>query len=914
MPQLFFRARSTAIHLAWSRPEKPLPGLRFWYNTPTFPRAGRASVTRPDLRLRVAPMILQIRHLPDTDPAQFQVLHPDPKNIQMGPVTDKVPNPVGYPVAGWPDMFLLPGLTWYLEKFLDYPFEPEMTHAQLVQMALRQWGEEAFEALFGGRSAGRWFDQATEQTYAGLDLQIVSNDPAVLAWPWEALYDRQAGCRLAQTCQVERRLDHLREPPPLGQLPKDRVNILLVIARPYERDVRFRSVARALVEWAARPEVPAHVHILRPPTLDRLRAHLREQPNFYHLLHFDGHGSYGDGRLPTSGSHTFQGPVQGRLIFEKDDGSPDPVTAEKLSDLLREHAVPAVVLNACQSAMLDRRAGDPFASVAAALLRAGIRSVTAMAYALYVSGAQQFLPALYQRLFEHGRLADAVRAGRQQMRSRPERVCVRGTFPLDDWLVPVLYQQEPWNFAFVKKAPPKERAPRPLPEEARDDRNPYGFLGRDSALLDLERALRRPSAGILIHGLGGVGKTTLARGFLHWLAQTGGLGDGVFWFGFGDIHSAEYALNRLGETLFGGSFAARPLADKLSALTEACRQRRLLVVWDNFESARGVAGTTVSGNLPSADGDLLREFLTRLRGGLTKVLITSRSIEDWLGATNRYLLPLGGLDGEERWEFANTILQDLGKKIDRSDKEFAELMNLLNGHPLAMRVLLPRLEHSSASNLARALRENLEALKPNTTDENEARMWATLRFATDALPSEWQPLLIPIAQHESFLNANLLEFMAQQVDGRWTRATIDACLGALANAGLLRSVAPGLYEMYPAVMGFLRASFRSGLDETTQEAWLKAFVAVMAQAAQLSTPKALDEQRNVFTLYGGTFHSARALAARLNMDLPYAVFTQALAAFAENSFNFPVAERFLQELADRGRQIGKDEFTAQAFH
>ena len=32
-------------------------------------------------------------------------------------------------------------------------------------------------------------------------------------------------------------------------------------------------------------------------------------------------------------------------------------------------------------------------------------------------------------------------------------------------------------------------------EEARDDRNPYGFIGRDGPLLLLERAMHRPPAG-----------------------------------------------------------------------------------------------------------------------------------------------------------------------------------------------------------------------------------------------------------------------------------------------------------------------------------------------------------------------------------------------------------------------------------
>jgi CHAT domain-containing protein len=194
------------------------------------------------------------------------------------------------------------------------------------------------------------------------------------------------------------------------------------------------------------------------------------------------------------GSHTLQGP-QGHLIFEKDDGAPDPVTADQLGVLLREHAVPAVVLNACQSAMLDERADDPFASVAAALLRSGMRSVVAMAYSLFVSGAQQCLPAFYQRLFEEGSVAQAVRAGRQQMLAHRGRVCARGEFPLDDWLVPVLYQQDPLDFSFARQARAGFVAARRSSRGGPAGTQPVRLRRprrRDPAL---ERALRRPPAG-----------------------------------------------------------------------------------------------------------------------------------------------------------------------------------------------------------------------------------------------------------------------------------------------------------------------------------------------------------------------------------------------------------------------------------
>jgi CHAT domain len=143
--------------------------------------------------------------------------------------------------------------------------------------------------------------------------------------------------------------------------------------------------------------------------------------------------------------------------------------------------------------MLGGGSGDPFASVAAALLRSGMRDVVAMAYSLYVNGAQQFPPAFYRRLFEEGNIAAAVRAGRQHMWQHDKRICVLGEFPLQDWLLPVLYQQDPLNFSFAASAR-KDFVPRAsrLPEELRKEKNPYGFVGRDSAILGMERALRRP--------------------------------------------------------------------------------------------------------------------------------------------------------------------------------------------------------------------------------------------------------------------------------------------------------------------------------------------------------------------------------------------------------------------------------------
>ncbi len=694
-------------------------------------------------KMQSSEAVLVVRHLPGSNPASFQV-----ERLRDGKASQPavLPSPFGFPVEGRPDSDLMHELQWYLEKFLDYPFSPETDHAARVQKALCDWGEQAFQALFGNRASGRMFDAATAEDYSDLHLQISSDDPQVMSWPWEAMRDPELGV-LAHTCQIERRLNAVRDPQELPQsLPKDRVNILLVVARPYgKKDVRFRSVARSLVELIEKEKLPAQVELLRPPTFENLREHLRKHPGFYHILHFDGHGGYL--AADADSGDASQGP-EGKLIFETEEAEPDLVTAEKLSVLLKECAVPGVVLNACQSAMVGGDSHDPFASVATALLRSGMRDVVAMAYSLYVSGAQQFLPAFYRRLFEAGNVSVAVRAGRQQMLEHNGRTCARGEFPLQDWLLPVVYEQDSLNFSFVSDAqkqfvPPASK----LPEELRRERNPYGFVGRDRAILEMERARRRPPAGILIQGLGGVGKTTLARGFLQWLDQTGGLDGGCFWFSFQEIRSVEFVFNRLGKALFDEKFPALAMEQKFQKLTGELRKRQSVLVWDNFESAAGIPGTAITANLPDADRRLLAQFLDELRGGATKVVITSRSPEDWLGPQRRYALALGGLDGEERWEYCNAVLRDLGQTINRKDSDLVELMNLLGGHPLAMRAVLPRLEKMSAGQVLAALRSNLAGLKLGA-DDDETRLNATLSFVEQSLPQELRPLLTLVGMHE----------------------------------------------------------------------------------------------------------------------------------------------------------------------
>ena len=378
------------------------------------------------------------------------------------------------------------------------------------------------------------------------------------------------------------------------------------------------------------------------------------------------------------------------------------------------------------------------------------------------------------------------------------------------------------------------------------------------------------------------------------------MGEGAFWLDFREIRSAEFVLNSLGTQIFGANFGSAPLEARMDALVKALRERRYLIVWDNFESASGIPGTSVSPNLTGEDRTLLARFLDGLRGAASKVLITSRSEEEWLGS-RRFRLILRGLDGEERWEYCESILRDLGLTVSRDDQAFADLMKQLGGHPLAMRAILPQLEKRSAASIAKSLRENVRDLKLAAGDEAYEQLFAALRFVEDALPESLRPLLQPLSLHEGYVDLNYLERMAKQVPGDWSRAQIDQLAGALVNAGLVRDCGQAIFELHPALTGYLRSHLTHGAPSTDE--WSRAFVEVMANLAGPLAGRKLHEQRASFHWHRANFHTALTEAARLGLVLNEKRLIQSLAAWAQNTRNFAEAERLLMLLATHGEHM-----------
>ena len=319
-------------------------------------------------------------------------------------------------------------IRWYLEDYLQFDEEPAPQIARGIEALMAERGEELFRSLFEGSPQGTQLWTMIRPHLSTTRVEITAGISEATAIPWELIRNPHNGTFLALSVAsfVRTQRENQLTLAPAGEAEK--VRILLVICRPEGgNDVPFRSVAGRLatrLNDAARDAFD--LHVLRPPTFEQLSRtlhHAKERGQPYHIVHFDGHGTYDEEeRLAEVGPvldvrHNADGP-RGFLLFE-DPANPVNskfVDGERLGALLDATGVPVLVLNACQSAFAEAPATPQLAqletaraeiqaygSLAQAVVEAGVAGVIAMRYSVYVVTAAQFVAARARPQSRRGR-------------------------------------------------------------------------------------------------------------------------------------------------------------------------------------------------------------------------------------------------------------------------------------------------------------------------------------------------------------------------------------------------------------------------------------------------------------------------------------------------------------------------------
>ncbi|OCQ91891.1 hypothetical protein BCR12_02030 [Limnothrix sp. P13C2] len=763
-------------------------------------------------------------------------------------------------------------LEFFFEEWYQFP-TLDRERADRARAAIAQYGQELFEQLLKANpdAYADYRELRRSHCFEGGAVTIeILGSPEFQGWHWEALRDPELSEPLSLMTPIVRRDPKRSVANPARVQPSGWLNLLVVTARPgWSRDVNYRTISRPLVEAIANAQLPVKVALLRPGTWEALERHLQAVgPGFYHAVHFDLHGSvltynqasklldrpaqasgqtfrrgYGLGDLPEYEGYraflSFEGEAAGQSIL---------VEAAEVADLLQTRQIPLCILNACQSAKQISDGEGPAAetSLGAKLLEAGMQAIVAMRYSVMVRAAELMMTRFYQALFTEQPVMEAIRLGRRELwqtKTRPGRFNM--PIELEDWLLPVVYSGGTVNLN-LRPLTADEEAARWTAEAERDRFEPptYGFVGRDTDILELERRLLQPERNaLLLQGMGGTGKTTLLRYLRDWWQRTG-LIERSFYFGYDErAHSLEEIAASLFQQLDPEGwlqFQSWPLAARLAKLTQLLRSRRYALILDNLESVTAAA-LSIPNCLPESEQRALAQWLRGLVGGKTLILLGSRGAESWLEpvyGTNR--LGLRGLDADARTTLAQKILErQVGdsRRIAKIKDEpaFGQLMKLLDGYPLAMEVVLGNLKRQTPSEILAGMQAadvNLD--NPQAQGDKTQSIIACIDYSHGALSASAQQALLCLAPFSGFIFGDALELYAARLAkqpalaawfGESGAEILAAAVQEAVDWGLLSSISPEMPDfltIQPTLPYFLKLKLAER-DSETQAAIRNAF-------------------------------------------------------------------------------------------
>jgi tetratricopeptide (TPR) repeat protein len=750
-------------------------------------------------------------------------------------------------------------LGWYFEQWLEKPLV-DTVRAKVAAESVHEYGVSLFEQVFRDRKAYIAYDRL-RSNLEHLQIELMGESPEFQAWHWEAIRDPELPRPFAVDCTIVRK--YARSTAAQARLkPSPVVNVLLVVARPDEEDdVGYRTISRTLVEAIESAQLRVNVEILRPATYKALVERLSDRgAGYYHILHFDGHGSllthpqfqagvkrnrylfqrgYGLEKLDAyAGSKAF-------LIFDGDKkGQATPVEAAELARLLTGQQIPVCILNACQSAKQLDYASET--SLGSQLMVAGMQAVVAMSYSVTVTAAKLLMQKLYGELFADRDLGDfyrAVRLGRYELYNDKQRQARWNTaIDLEDWLLPVVYASNAVDLNLCEFAPAEEEQYYAhMGSRYRFELPSYGFVGRDLEILKIEKGLLRHNV-LLLRGMGGTGKTTLLNYLRQWW-QTTNFAVDVFYFGYDEkAWTLEQIIFAIGKQVYDKFEYARFAAMKnviaqLDKLRRKLKAEKYVLILDNLESVTGQQ-LAIQNTLNESEQKEIRNFLRQLMDGKTKVVLGSRSGEEWLKdvfRTNIY--GLQGLDLEARTILAERILERhvAPERIGQvqEDEDFKRLMKVLAGYPLAMEVVLANLKRQTPKQILTALQAadiDLDQGSDKDGNDRTSSILKCVEYSHSNLSESAQKLLLCLAPFSGFIFRDAIPNYASELQKLepfqdYDFADFDKAIQEAMNWGLLSPMMPDderLLTIQPVFPYFLQVRLNE-VESTTREALRESF-------------------------------------------------------------------------------------------
>ena len=302
------------------------------------------------------------------------------------------------------------------------------------------------------------------------------------------------------------------------------------------------------------------------------------------------------------------------------------------------------------------------------------------------------------------------------------------------------------------------------------------FVGRERelrVLLDLVTANRL----VTVIGAGGTGKTRLALRLAEELESD--FSDGVWLCDLAPV--AEPSL--VGDAVAQALEVRRAARNRLAAVREYLKDRSALLLLDNCE------------HLLSAAADAIRELLAACPG--VRVLATSRSPLGLIGEAICRLDPLPDVDAVQLFmDRAQAAVPNL--QLDaRQDEIVAAICRHLDGVPLAIELVVPRLRVQSPGELAAAL---LDPAWQTSSGDRHGSLYSVADWSYRLMTPEEQSLFRHLGVFAGWFE---LEDAAAVVSE--AGSSLPVLLGSLAEQSMVvreTSVGPGRYRLLDTLRAF----------------------------------------------------------------------------------------------------------------
>lgn len=627
---------------------------------------------------------------------------------------------------------------------------------------LREFGRKLHQQIFTPDIARIWSEQKQSNEFLVLCIRIETSANELEAIPWETLFDGEEFLAAGTKTTIMRLPLDIQPQAQLPAVPLP-LKMLALVSSPLDLEDHSR------LQMEREQEILLEA-INDPAGQGRLRADFEDEAKLeilegsletpYQIFHFTGHGI-----APENG---------GGLLLEDARGDSRPTSVvEVLQSLQRgENSLRLVVLSGCQTARTINVAG--FRDMARGLLRRRIPAVIAMQFSISDAGGLKFAESFYTRVAAGRSLELATHAARRAL-------LISDDYYLQaDALAPVMLTTNADCLQTTQaEAAPTVEAPKidfsfylPLPQLS------HAFYGRRREYRQVrDGILQRNQRAVIVHGIGGIGKTALVS---HVATRLKRRFQGVYAVDCSSgtlapetvmIKLHEYFAPQGIKALEQLLFQSLPPDVLANYLAQVLSQWSLLLIFDNIESQleRTETGFRIA-------DENLRVFITtpvNTTAVRSHFLFTSRYLFDLdakrLGTIQS--LPLEDLSRPE----ALSLMQKLQHLATASHTEKLKALETFGGHPYALVTLDRYCNHQSlsraleeAQNIHAELREFL-AIELNYTQLHErsrellnrlaafrqsvpyeAAEWVmgkkvsyaaeVLEEARDRLPEEWKAL------------------------------------------------------------------------------------------------------------------------------------------------------------------------------